>query len=95
MRKRARHDRNQSEIVTILRAHGISVLDTSFLGGGAPDIVTGFRGENRMCEIKDELQHMSDRKLTQMQIEFHARWKGKIEVITSPVQALRIHGINP
>lgn len=43
MRRAARTDANQVEIVSALRAIGCSVSDTSGVGGGFPDLAVGFR----------------------------------------------------
>ena len=53
MRKKARVDANQKEIVQQLRKRGISVLHTHQLGKGAPDIVIGYMNQNYLIEIKD------------------------------------------
>ena len=53
MRRAAKIDANQPEIVAALEAVGASVVSTAGLGNGFPDIVVGFRGINYLIEIKD------------------------------------------
>ena len=39
-------------------------------------------------EIKDGRKPESERKLTAQQIIFHKMWKGQVEVVISPEQAI-------
>ncbi|VVE31356.1 hypothetical protein PEP31012_03693 [Pandoraea eparura] len=88
MRRAAKVDANQPEIVSALRAIGATVAVTSTAGQGFPDICCGWRGRNVLFEIKDGSKPPSARKLTPDQIEFHAAWKGEIAVITSAAEAV-------
>ena len=92
MRRAARTDANQAEIVKALRAIGASVHDTSAVGQGFPDLVAGFRGRNWLIECKDGRKPPSARKLTPDQIEFKAAWRGHWAVVNSPEEALEIVG---
>lgn len=92
MRRAARTDANQAEIVKALRAIGASVTDTSSVGQGFPDLVAGFRGRNWLLECKDGRKPPSARKLTPDQIEFKATWRGHWAVVNSPEEALEIVG---
>ena len=83
MRKRARKDDNQTIIVSAFRQFGASVFETHQVGGGFPDIVVGFRGKNYLIEIKDGEKCESRRPLTPAEIEFHAAWRGRVEIIKS------------
>ena len=49
MRRAAKIDENQPEIVDALRAMGCSVTILSAVGNGCPDILVGFRGINLLC----------------------------------------------
>lgn len=81
MRKYGRTDANQSEIVGFLRAiPGVSVTSLAAVGGGVPDLLVGFRGNNYLFEIKDPEKSPSQRKLTKAQREFHAAWHGQVSV---------------
>lgn len=46
MRRRARVDDNQAEIVKVLRQLGATVRPTHTVGDGFPDLVVGWRGKN-------------------------------------------------
>jgi hypothetical protein len=92
MRRAARIDDNQKEIVQALRAVGASVAVTSALGDGFGDIVIGFRGQNFIIEIKDENKPPSKRKLTPAEEEFHNGWNGQIDVAINVDEALSIIG---
>ena len=80
MRKKARVDANQREIVQQLRKIGISVLHTHQLGRGAPDLILGYRNENFMIELKDGNKTKSQQKLTPDEIEFQTKWQGNYAV---------------
>ena len=45
MRRAARVDRNQAEIVVALRAGGASVQPLHAVGKGVPDLLVGWRGK--------------------------------------------------
>ena len=83
MRRAARIDANQTELVEFFRKAGASVLCTHTLGQGAPDIIVGYRGLNELVEIKDGDKPPSQRKLTPDEKEFHLDWKGSIYVVKS------------
>jgi Holliday junction resolvase len=90
LRVRARKDSNHKEIVDALRDMGISVLDTSQLGNGAPDIVIGFRGKSILIEIKDGNKPPSQRKLTKDEGIFQSTWKGEYVVVKSLDEVLAL-----
>ena len=90
MRKRGRVDGNQTQVVKELRALGVSVSILSNVGGGVPDIVAGYRGNNFLFEIKDPAQPPSKRKLTPDESEFFDSWRGSCHVITSAAAAWHI-----
>lgn len=88
MRRAARVDANQNEIVQALRDIGASVAITSMLGSGFPDIVVGYRGRNYLFEIKDGSKPPSERKLTEAEQEFHDLWRGTVFVAKDVNEAL-------
>ena len=88
MRRAARVDANQAEIVKLLRKAGCSVLDMSRLGGGAPDIAIGYGGLTMLCELKDGSKPPSARKLTADEQKWHDTWTGGVRLITNPDDAL-------
>lgn len=75
MRRAARVDGNQKQIVDGLRRFGASVLITSQLKN-CFDILVGYKGINYIMEIKDGDKPKSQRKLTKGEQEFKDRWKG-------------------
>lgn len=81
MRRAAKVDDNQEELVKALRKMGATVAITSAVGSGFPDAVVGFRGVNELVEIKDGSKSPSRRKLTDDQVEFLDCWRGSFEII--------------
>ena len=94
MRRAAKVDRNQSEIVQALRDAGASVHPCHSAGQGFPDLAVGFRGKNYLIEVKDGALAPSDRKLTPAQKEWHAAWRGDAVVVTSASEALAAIGLS-
>ena len=93
MRRAARVDENQSDIVKALRKAGYSVAITSGLGEGFPDLLVGARGKNYLLEIKDGSKPPSAQKLTADQVKWHRIWSGHVAVIDSVESALKEIGI--
>lgn len=90
MRRAAKVDDNQREIVKKLRSIGCSVRSTAAIGMGFPDIVVGYRGVNYLFEIKDGSKPPSARKLTPMEHEFILTWCGSVHVIESFQDAMQV-----
>ena len=89
MRRAAKVDANQAEIVAMLRSKGATVCDTSQLGGGYPDLTVGYLGKTFHMEIKDGRQPPSKRRLTKDQAEWIKAWTGgAVWLITSIPDAL-------
>lgn len=76
MRRRARVDDSQGEIVGVLRGHGATVVSLAAVGSGCPDLVVGLNGHTYLVEVKDGRKKPSARALTPDQEEFHAWWRG-------------------
>lgn len=99
MRRAAKTDRNQAEIVNALRRMGATVEPLHAVGKGCPDLLVGFRGRNVLLEVKDGLKPPSERKLTVDQVEWHGGWKGQVAVVLDAdaamaiVQGLPIRGV--
>jgi hypothetical protein len=89
VRKQARVDDNQAEIVQALRQAGASVLHMHQLGKGAPDLLIGHRGHNYLFEIKDGAKSPSQRQLTADELLWHSEWRGTVYVVESVEDALR------
>ena len=90
MKRAARIDANQNEIVAALRGIGATVAITSTLGKGFPDLVVGYRGKNYLLEIKDGNKPPSARKLTDDEQQWHECWRGQVAVIESPHDAMKL-----
>ena len=86
MRRAAKVDANQSEIVRGLQAMfgPDAVFDCSGVGHGFPDIMVGVRGVNILVELK------TDRgRLTHDQVYFHREWLGQVVVAHTLDDVLR------
>ena len=83
MRRNAKADDNQPQIVKAFRQLGYSVAHTHTIGKGFPDIVIGRDGVNTLVEIKDGLKTKSQRQLTPDEKEFHEAWRGTVVIIES------------
>jgi Holliday junction resolvase len=92
MRRAARTDANQNDIVEALRDVGATVAITSGLGSGFPDIVVGFREVNYLIEIKDGSKPPSKRRLTPDEQDFHDLWRGSVHIANDTDEALKIIG---
>ena len=92
MRRAAKVDANQTEIVKALRQVGASVQSLAATGKGVPDLLVGFRGKNLLLEVKDGGKVKSDRKLTPDQVEWHQGWRGHVAVVESAEQAIKVLG---
>ena len=92
MRRAAKVDDNQGEIVAALRGVGASVELLHRVAGGCPDLLVGWRGQNFLIEVKDGAKPPSERKLTGWQQDWHAAWRGSVAVVTTVDEALAAIG---
>jgi hypothetical protein len=83
-RQARRVDANQQQIVDRLRACSVAVE----IVGKPLDLAICHRGETLFMEVKGK-----DGRLTKAQVEFIARWPGRVEVVRSPDDALSALGI--
>lgn len=81
MRRAAKADKNQAEIVSAFRTFGCSVLHLHQVGGGCPDIAVGLNKKTALVEIKDGGKAKSARALTADEQKFHDSWKGSLFVV--------------
>lgn len=93
MRRRARTDANQRQIVQALRDRGATVIHLHQLGKGIPDILVGFNGRNYLVELKDGSKPPSKRQLTHDEKQFFSRWQGEVAVVCSPEEAIAVVGL--
>jgi hypothetical protein len=93
MRRAARVDGNQAEIVAALRSVGASVATCHAVGQGFPDLAVGWQGGTYLLEIKDPSKPKSDQKLTPSQVAWHETWRGHVAVVKTVRDALEAIGI--
>lgn len=90
MRRRAKVDANQAEIVAALRRAGATVQSLAEIGDGCPDLLVGRAGKTLLIEIKDGAQPPSKRQLTEDQLRWHGDWRGgALAVVCDVESALR------
>lgn len=85
MRRAARTDPNQKEIVAALRAVGATVAFVHQLGAGFPDLAVGWKGRTYLLEVKAD-----DGGLTPDQVRWHATWRGHVAVVRNVAEALLV-----
>jgi hypothetical protein len=89
MRRDAKPDGNQTEIVTQLRRiPGITVHYVHQLKNFC-DILVGYRGRNYLFEIKKDQK----KKLTPGEKKFQEEWTGQVNTVSSVEDILLILGI--
>lgn len=93
MRRAAKIDTNQPQIVAALRAAGASVQPLHAVGKGVPDLLVAHRGTNYLIEVKDGAKPPSERKLTPAQVDWHGAWRGQVAVAETVEQALAVIGV--
>ena len=97
MRRAARIDDNQNEIVKHLRDHGATVQILSMIGKGCPDILVGYTNAagvsfNYIMEIKDGNKPPSQQRLTPDEERWFENWKGAAAVVNSTLEVDFIMG---
>ena len=90
MRRAAKIDTNQSEIVDALRRLGCTVMSIASVGQGCPDLIVGVRGRNVLLEVKDGSKPPSARRLTPAEQEWIDAWRGQVTVVESASDAIRV-----
>ncbi len=85
MRRAARTDANQPEIVAAYRALGWTVVHTHMVGNGFPDLIVGRSFEiTDLIEIKNGGKPPSERRLTPDEERFKNNWLGRpVRIIES------------
>jgi hypothetical protein len=92
LRRAARTDANQAEIVAALRGVGASVQPLHAVGQGCPDLLVGKDNVNFLVEVKDGSRPPSERQLTPHQREWHDTWRGNVAIVKSIEEALTLVG---
>jgi Holliday junction resolvase len=91
MRRAAKVDANQEQVVSALRAAGASVQSLAAIGKGCPDLLVGYQGYTMLMEVKDGAKPPSARRLTDDQVTWHGAWRGSaVAVVDGPEAALRM-----
>lgn len=90
MRRAAKVDLTQSEIVAALRKAGVTVQPLHAVGQGCPDLAAGRAGVTYLLECKTGAKAglRGDK-----QIEWHAAWRGHVAVVRTPEEALAAVGV--
>lgn len=90
MRRAAKVDANQEQIVSALRACGATVRIVT-QGDGLPDLLVGYRGYTILMEVKDGRKPPSARKLTEEEQKFFDNWTGgMLAIVNSVDEALEL-----
>ena len=84
MRRAAKVDCNQPEIVQALRKAGRTVQPLHQVGKGCPDLLVGYQGVNYLLEVKTD-----DGDLTEDQVSFISDWRGHIFIVRSAEEAIK------
>lgn len=87
MRRAAKVDANQDQVVSALRAAGASVQSLAPIGKGCPDLLVAFRGDMYLMEVKQ-----GKGKVNEMQTKWHGDWKADVYVVYGPEEALQVIG---
>jgi hypothetical protein len=88
MRRAAKVDANQQEIVKAIRACGASVQPLHTVGRGCPDLLVGYHGKNLVWELKDGNLPPSKQALTTDELDWHREWTGSVVIVRSIEEAL-------
>lgn len=97
MRRAAKIDRNQPEIVKALRAVGAKVMPMHFVGNGFPDLLVNYRGKLVLLEVKDGELSTSRKKLTPDERDFFDEFNAPgtvVYVVESVDHAFDVCGVS-
>jgi hypothetical protein len=87
MRRAARRDDNEDEIVDALRAKGVHVKKVN--DEGAFDLLCWYKGKTLLLEVKDGKKSPSKRQLTDAEQRFHDDWPGdNLHIVLSADDAI-------
>jgi hypothetical protein len=89
MRRAARRDDNEKEIIAAMREAGAYVKAIN--DEGLFDLLVSYRGETMLIEVKDGAKPPSARRLTEAEQKFHDEWPGSnLYIINSVEEALSL-----
>jgi hypothetical protein len=84
-------DGNHVALRTLWRSIGASWLDLIPIDGGEPDALIGWRGDDRLIEIKRPDLSPSRQRARGNQLDWHRSWKGRpVAVVTCFDDLLRL-----
>ena len=89
MRRAARIDANQPEILRAAEQLGCTVLLLHQVGKGCPDALIGHAGKRGRVNILVELKAEKG-KLTPEQIRFHREWRGQVAIVCTVADLLAV-----
>lgn len=92
MRRAAKIDANQPDIVAALRQIGAHVQSLASVGKGCPDLLVSHRNRWYLIEVKDPSKPPSARMLTEDQVAWHAAARADVHVVLTVEDALRVVG---
>lgn len=91
MRRAAKIDANQKEVVDAMRAIGATVHSLAALGDGCPDLLVGYNGRTVLMEVKDGNKPQWEIKLTPAQEKWHKSWTGStLAIVYGPEGAIKL-----
>jgi hypothetical protein len=89
MRRAARRDDNEKEIVAAMREAGAYVKVVN--DEGLFDLLVSYRGDTLLIEVKDGAKPPSARRLTEAEQKFHDEWPGSdLYIVESVEEALAL-----
>jgi hypothetical protein len=89
MRRAARRDANEQDIIKAMREAGayVKVINDE----GLFDLLASYRGETMLIEVKDGSKPPSARRLTDAEQKFHDEWPGSdLYIVNSVEEALAL-----
>lgn len=97
MRRAAKVDAGQGEIVFALLAIGATVQSLAAIGRGCPDLLVGYRGRNYLLEVKappgpDGGTSGHGRQLGPDQVKWHRAWSGQVATVRTTDEAFAAIG---
>jgi hypothetical protein len=87
MRRAAKVDANQDQIVSALRVAGATVQSLAAVGKGCPDLLVSYRGQMYLMELKH-----GKGKVNEQQAKWHSDWKADVYVVYGAEEALQVIG---
>ena len=89
MRRAARRDNGEQDIIKAMRAEGAYVKQIN--DEGLFDLLVSYRGETLLIEVKDGAKPPSARRLTDAEQKFHDEWPlSNLFIIISPEDAVAL-----